>query len=134
MIYFLILILAADPISITVIKGSVETKSGEVKIGAGTFIPSPEDKKLAKEIVDKNSKIKKLEIKIEAWEKKFLKLDEYWSSRENKMLDFYQSENVRMKREISRRDNWWNAWGKVVVTSLASAAVAAFITYEVVKK
>lgn len=133
MTWLLIIVLLADPVSVTVIEGTLKTKEGEVKVKGGTFIPSPADKKLAKEIVDKNREITKLNIQIDTWQMKFQKLDEYWQSRENKILNFYQEDNVRLKNEIKRRDNWWNQWGKTTLVSLGAAAVAAYVTYEAVK-
>jgi hypothetical protein len=104
-----------------------------VKVKGGTFIPAPADKKLAKEITDKNAEIKKLKIRIETWESRFQRLDEYWKTRDDKITKFYEEDNKRLKQELIDRDNWWERWGKVTIVSLASATVAAFITYEVVK-
>lgn len=132
MTWLLIVILLADPVSIIVIEGTVQTKQGEVKVKGGTFIPSPADKKLAKEIVDKNSEITKLNIKLDTMQMRFQKIDEYWQSRENKIQDFYETDNKRLKKELIDKDNWWNSWGRVTVVSLGAAAVAAYVTYEVV--
>lgn len=133
MTWLLIIVLLADPVSVSVIEGTLQTKEGEVKVKGGTFIPAPADKKLAKEIIDKNAEIKKLKIRIETWEERFQNLDEYWKARDDKISKFYEEDNKRLKQEILDRDNWWNSWGKVTLVSLGAAAAAAFVTYEVVK-
>ena len=62
----LIIIILADPaISIGVKSGDViTTEDKAIKIKAGTFIPDPHDKILAKKIEGKNSEIKILKTKL----------------------------------------------------------------------
>ena len=136
--WLFIIILLADPVSITVISGTITTKTSDgqkisITVGPGTYIPSPADKELAKKLVDKNAEIEKLNINLSAWQKRFDLHSDYWRVREGKTIDFYQYENLDLKRRLAWKNNWWSRWGSELLVGFISAGAAAYVTYEVTK-
>jgi hypothetical protein len=118
--------------AIAVHDGILHTQDGkEVKINSGTFIPDPEDKALAKGIVDRDAEIAKLRVQLTTCESKQNDFELWWKGRENKLTEFYETENVRLKTELDSKDSWWNRWGSQVVVGILSMAIGGFVGYEV---
>jgi hypothetical protein len=118
----------SEEISITVQSGKVIANGKEREIREGTFIPSPYDKELAKKIIDCNAEQDKLRVKLDNCEQKFLVFDKYWYEHQQKLTDFYEEENIRLKKEVIESRNWWNNWGKPLLCAIVSAAAATLIT------
>ena len=126
----LIIFLLADPISIEVVKGVIETRTGQkIEISEGTFIPSPADKTLAKKIADKNAKIKELEAELEISEKKRVRIETHGMATESEWRKSYKDLEIKYYATQS----WWNKYGKVITYCIVSAAVGAGATFLVLK-
>jgi len=132
-----VLVLIGDPVlssATTVKEGNITLSDGrEIEIKGGTYIPSPADKKLAKEIVEDEAKIKKLEIQLESSQNRFMKSQNFWQDREKKITTFYKEENLDLKKQLLEHESWWNQYGRVIFWSTLAAAAAAGVTYTVVK-
>lgn len=122
-----------QPISLTIQGGRVVVDGKEREVGPGTFIPAPYDADLAKKIIDCHAEQYKLKVMLDSCEKKFVRYDEYWDSREKKLVAFYEKDQERLARELERATGWWNEWGKPVLSAILSAAVATITTWGVMR-
>jgi len=129
-----IIILLAEPISISVKSGTiVDTKDQKIEIKAGTFIPDPHDKILAKKIVEKNSKIKMLETNIDTLEKRVDLNVLHFETKEKENLKHWNSRWKVSQTEIAYLKSPWHRWGKTVMWCMISAVGAAGLTYLVME-
>jgi len=129
------IILLADPvISIGVKSGIIiDTNNMEITIKAGTFIPDPHDKILAKKIEGKNSEIKILKTKLDTIEKK-RELDAvHFESKEKEQQKYWNGRWKGAQVEIAYLKSPWNRYGKIIMWCVISAAGAAGITYLVME-
>lgn len=131
MIFLILLTIVADPsISIEIKSGTVITRSGEeIEIKNGTFVPSPYDKKLAKEIVSKNIKIRELEKRLAIQKKKTKETKKYLFELE----DEYHKEIHERDIRIAALTGWWNSWGKIVLPCAITAVATSYLTYKAVE-
>lgn len=120
-------------ISLTIQGGRVVVDGKEREVGPGTFIPAPYDADLAKKIIDCHAEQDKLKVMLDSCEKKFVRYDEYWDSREKKLVAFYEKDQERLTKELARATGWWNEWGKPVMSAILSAAVATITTWGIMK-
>jgi hypothetical protein len=114
---------------ITISSGTLDNKF----VGPGTFCPAPYDAELAKKIVDKDAQIDILQVKLDSCNKQSDRVEKFYVELDKKKTDFYESNIKDLTFKLEVANGWWNAWGKPLLVGLASAAVAAFGTYEVVK-
>jgi len=122
-----------QPISLTIQGGRVVIDGKEREVGPGTFIPAPYDADLAKKIIECHAEYDKLKVMLDSCEKKFVRYDEYWDSREKKLIAFYEKDQERLARELERATGWWNEWGKPVLSAILSAAVATITTWGIMR-
>ncbi len=124
----LVLILIGQSISIT--SGKAVTPSGhEITLGPGTFIPDPEDKILAKKIVDKNAKIKELEAKLDSCHEMEQITINHWIDIESRWHKSYDTLEIKYLATQA----WWYKWGETVMFCAISAAAGVFTTWSVMK-
>jgi hypothetical protein len=123
---FIIILLAQ---CLTISSGTLDGKV----VGPGTFCPAPFDAELAKRIVDKDATIEILQTKLNSCNKQSDRVEKFYVEQDKKKTEFYESNIKDLTFKLEVANGWWNAWGKPLLVGLASAAVAAFGTYEVVK-
>jgi predicted ATP-grasp superfamily ATP-dependent carboligase len=121
---FAILVLQA----ISVMSGTVTDANGtEIKISAGTFIPSPDDKELAKKLIDSEFNLKQANVTIDSLKSQMAAIEESCRKKEEAYLD----EVVSLKRQIESMSNWWNEWGKIVFPGIAAGVLGGYVGYEI---
>jgi len=124
----LVMILIAQ--SISIVSGNAVTSSGhEITLGKGTFIPDPEDKALAKKIVEKNSKIKELEAMLESCRNMQQVTIKHWIEIEDKWEKGYDS----LELKYLATQTWWYRWGETTIFCVVSAAAGALATWAITK-
>ena len=113
---FAILVLQA----IFVVGGAVTDADGnKIEIGAGTFIPSPDDKELAKKVIDLEYSLKQANVMIDSLKSQMVAIEDACRKKEEAYLD----EIIALKRQIESLNNWWNEWGKIVFPGIAAGAL-----------
>ena len=128
---FLILALMAGPIAITVESGTIKTEAGnEIQIGPGTYIPSPEDKQLAKKIIWYKTEIENLKVMISTLEEKLARREKHVMDIDKMWGDSYAALDVKYKVATG----WWNQWGKPLLIGVVCFAGGSAVTYLIVEK
>jgi hypothetical protein len=132
MCWLIIIVLAGNP-CIDIKSGMVviEDSEGkrEISVDTGTYCPEDTAKALARKLVDKNSKIKKLEIILDTLDQKYDREVKHWLEVEDRWADSHKAcriENMALK-------SFWNKWGKTILIAGLSAAAAAAGTYLLIK-
>lgn len=112
----------------TVLGGTVTDANGnKIEIGSGTFIPSPDDKELAKKVIDLEYSLKQASVMVDSLKNQMAAVEEACRKKEEAYLD----EVIALKRQIESLNNWWNEWGKIVFPCAITGGLGGWIGYEI---